>query len=73
MKSRIDKMTESGLVKGLKKTLKLVKYSKHLVNGPSVTGIIQLTGSGEKYRRYVEKTYVISIKSLVFFTTLTHL
>ena len=42
MKSRIDKMTESGLVKGLKKTLKLVKYSKHLVNGPSVTGIIQL-------------------------------
>ena len=30
-------------------------------------------GSGEKHRRYVEKRYVISIKSLVFFGTLTYL
>ena len=30
-------------------------------------------GSGEKHRRYVEKIYIISIKSLVIFGTLTYL
>ena len=42
------------------------------------SGLVKLTGSlllgsGEKHRRYVEKRYVISIKSLVFFGTLTYL
>ena len=32
-----------------------------------------LLGSDEKHRRYVEKRYVICIKSLVFFGTLTYL
>ena len=32
-----------------------------------------LLGSGEKHRGYVEKRYVISIKSLVFFGTLMYL
>ena len=31
-----------------------------------------INGSGEKHRKYVEKRYVISIKSIVFFSTLTY-